>query len=85
MALVLAHALELPGKRRLSKNTYLAVQPIYYHGFTIGGAVGEFGGLVALPINNFWLEDVELKGLGAGFFSLGSRKRADGSDPLEWS
>ena len=37
MALVLAHALEWPGKMRLSKENYLAVQPIYYPGFTIGG------------------------------------------------
>jgi hypothetical protein len=37
MALSLAHALELPGKLRLSKEQYLAVQPIYYPGFTIGG------------------------------------------------
>jgi hypothetical protein len=38
MALALAHALELPGKLRLSKEEYLTVQPIYYPGFTIGGA-----------------------------------------------
>ncbi|MGQ0836714.1 MAG: hypothetical protein ACT4O5_17670 [Gammaproteobacteria bacterium] len=25
---------------------YLAVRPIYYPGFTIGGLVGEFGGLL---------------------------------------
>lgn len=37
MALALAHALELPGKLRLSKDEYLAVQPIYYPGFTIAG------------------------------------------------
>jgi hypothetical protein len=37
MALSLAHALELPGKLRLGKEQYLAVQPIYYPGFTIGG------------------------------------------------
>ena len=30
----LAHALELPGKLRLDKAAYLAVQPIYYPGFT---------------------------------------------------
>jgi hypothetical protein len=36
-ALSLAHALELPGKMRLDKETYYAVQPIYYPGFTIGG------------------------------------------------
>jgi hypothetical protein len=37
MALSLAQALELPGKLRLDKERYLAVQPIYYPGFTIGG------------------------------------------------
>jgi hypothetical protein len=48
MALALAHALELPGKMRLSKETYVAVQPIYYPGFTIGGGIGEGGGMIAL-------------------------------------
>jgi hypothetical protein len=48
MALTLAHALELPGKMRLSNETYLAVQPIYYPGFTIGGGIGEAGGMIAL-------------------------------------
>ncbi|HEX3915479.1 MAG TPA: hypothetical protein VHW71_18415 [Steroidobacteraceae bacterium] len=38
MALSLAHALELPGKMRLTREQYLAVQTIYYPGFTIGGA-----------------------------------------------
>jgi hypothetical protein len=33
-----AHALELPGKLRLNREQYLAVQPIYYPGFTIVGA-----------------------------------------------
>jgi hypothetical protein len=37
LATVLAHALELPGKMRLPKEQYLAVQTIYYPGFTIGG------------------------------------------------
>jgi len=40
MALSLAHVLELPGKRRLGRDAYFAVQTIYYPGFTIGG-VGE--------------------------------------------
>lgn len=48
MGLTLAHALELPGKLRLDKNTYVAVQAIYYPGFTIGGLVGELGGLLVL-------------------------------------
>lgn len=47
MALSLAHALELPGKMRLDERTYRAVQRIYYPGFTLGGGVGEFGGLLA--------------------------------------
>jgi Domain of unknown function (DUF1772) len=48
MALGLAHALELPGKKRLTKEAYLATQPIYYPGFTIGGGIGEAGGIVAV-------------------------------------
>jgi len=103
MALALAHALELPGKLRLDKDAYLAVQQIYYPGFTIGG-VSEIAGIVALlalvvstsatarfwwtlaallslvtmhgiywfvthPVNNFWVKDVDLTGLGATFFS----------------
>ena len=41
MAMSLVHALELPGKMRLSKEVYLLVQRIYYSGFTI--AIGELG------------------------------------------
>ncbi|HWR16882.1 MAG TPA: hypothetical protein VN577_18790 [Terriglobales bacterium] len=37
MGLALAHALEFPGKLRLDEPTYLAVQTIYYPGFTVGG------------------------------------------------
>jgi hypothetical protein len=64
MALSLAHALELPGKLRLPREAYMAVQPMYYPGFTIGGFVGEFGGmlstlalLAATPSSSgtFWL------------------------------
>jgi hypothetical protein len=47
---VLAHALELPGKLRLDESTYKAVQAIYYPGFTIGGFVGEVGGMIALAV-----------------------------------
>jgi hypothetical protein len=50
MALALAHALELPGKLRLSRDVYTAVQPIYYPGFTIGGGIGEFGGILATVV-----------------------------------
>jgi hypothetical protein len=39
-ASTLAHALELPGKMRLDRQTYFAVQKIYYPGFTIAG-IGE--------------------------------------------
>jgi hypothetical protein len=61
MALSLAHALEWPGKIRLSKDEYLAMQPIYYPGFTIGG-IAEPAGLLALLVllfvtteEGFWL------------------------------
>jgi len=46
MTFALAHAAELPGKMRLGKDTYLAVQPIYYPGFTIG-AFSEPAAIVA--------------------------------------
>jgi hypothetical protein len=72
MALSLAHALELPGKLRLPREAYIAAQPMYYPGFTIGGLVGEFGGilatlalLVATPSasDSFWLIFVALMAL----------------------
>jgi hypothetical protein len=50
MALSLAHALELPGKLRLSREQYLAVQPIYYPGFTIGGAAEPLGILALIVL-----------------------------------
>jgi hypothetical protein len=68
----LAHALELPGKRRLSREAYFAVQPIYYPGFTIAGGIGEVGGLVATLVlllltprssTAFWPTAVALLGL----------------------
>lgn len=71
-ALALAHALELPGKMRLSRDAYFAVQPIYYPGFTIGGGIGEVGGMVLTIIlliltpagsGSFWLTLVALLGL----------------------
>ncbi|MBB4065417.1 DUF1772 domain-containing protein [Gellertiella hungarica] len=48
--LSLAHALEFPGKLRLDEPSYRAVQAIYYPGFTIGGLVGEVGGMLVLAI-----------------------------------
>ncbi|GIF75021.1 anthrone oxygenase family protein [Asanoa siamensis] len=39
MAPAVAHALELPGKRRLNEEQYRQVQRIYYPGFTIAGAL----------------------------------------------
>jgi hypothetical protein len=70
-ALSLAHALELPGKMRLDKETYYAVQPIYYPGFTIGGASEPFGTILTIillfltPLGgaDFWLTLVALLGL----------------------
>lgn len=50
MGLSLAHALEFPGKLRLDRETYVKVQAIYYPGFTLGGLVGELGGLIATAV-----------------------------------
>ena len=47
IALSLAHVPEFPGKRRLGREACLAVQTIYYARFTIGGAFGEFGAILA--------------------------------------
>jgi Domain of unknown function (DUF1772) len=44
MALALAHALELPGKLRLDRDSYCELQLIYYPGFTYGG----FGEVLSL-------------------------------------
>jgi hypothetical protein len=41
IALALAHTLELPGKMRLDKETYYAVQAIYYPGFTSSSGTRE--------------------------------------------
>lgn len=59
----LAHALERPGKARLSEQEYRAVQPIYYPGFTVAGffepvaVLAAAGLLVATPRSTlaFWL------------------------------
>jgi len=50
MALALAHALELPGKMRLSKEQYLAMQPIYFPGFTIASIAEPIGVLMTLVL-----------------------------------
>jgi hypothetical protein len=46
MVPALAHALEFPGKMRLNRDAYFAVQSIYYPGFTIAG-IAEPAGLLA--------------------------------------
>jgi Domain of unknown function (DUF1772) len=46
MSLALAHALEFPGKLRLSREFYVVTQSIYYPGFTIAGTA-EFAALLA--------------------------------------
>jgi hypothetical protein len=67
MALALAHALELPGKLRLDKDAYLAVQTIYYPGFTIGG-IAEILGLLATLVLAF----LAPRGSAAAWLSFGA-------------
>ncbi|WP_186416760.1 anthrone oxygenase family protein [Bosea sp. CS1GBMeth4] len=47
MTAALGHALEMPGKLRLAREHYLAVQTIYYPGFTVAGGLGEIGTIPA--------------------------------------
>src|SRR3569833_26167 len=63
MSLSLAHALEYPGKLRLDREHYIAVQTIYYPGFTYAG-VAEPAAVIVLVIlllmipagsTRFWL------------------------------
>jgi len=49
MSLSLAHALEYPGKLRLDREHYLAVQTIYYPGFTYAG-VAEPAAVIVLAV-----------------------------------
>jgi hypothetical protein len=49
MACSVGHALEFPGKRRLSKEPYFIVQTIYYPGFTLAG-IAEFAALPMLLV-----------------------------------
>lgn len=73
MAQSLAHALELPGKLRLGRDDYLAVQTIYYPGFTLGGAAEPLAIVVTalvlafLPAGStrFWLVGGALATLAA--------------------
>jgi hypothetical protein len=67
----LAHALELPGKMRVAKHVYFAIQPIYYPGFTIAGVseplsiISTIILLILTPLGSaaFWLTLVALLGL----------------------
>lgn len=73
MTPALAHALELPGKRRLGKDAYFATQRIYYPGFTVIGAAEPlailFTAVVALISDRgsveFWLAVVAFGSLVA--------------------
>lgn len=70
-ALALAHALEWPGKLRLPKDQYLAIQAIYYPGFTIGGVAEPLALLLSAALlvfmpggtPPFWLTVGALVGL----------------------
>jgi Domain of unknown function (DUF1772) len=66
-----AHALELPGKMRLTEDTYLAVQTIYYPGFTFAGIAEPLSSIATIVLlfltpdgsGAFWLTLVALVGL----------------------
>ena len=37
------------------------------------------------PVNNFWLKDVQLQGLSAGFFSFGLAKHGGDAQAVDWT
>ena len=66
-----AHALELPGKLHLDKQTYTAIQPIYYPGFTFAG-LAEPAAIIATAVLllltpagtlDFWLVLIAFAGM----------------------
>ena len=71
LAMSLAHVLEYPGKLRLDRDAYFAVQTIYYPGFSFAGICEPLSIaivlalLVATPFQttNFWLVLVALLAL----------------------
>ena len=70
MTASVAHALELPGKMRLSKDAYFTVQRIYYRGFTMAGVsepLGVVGAAILLVLTprggEFWYVLTALLGL----------------------
>lgn len=116
----LAHALEWPGKKRLRRDDYLAVQPIYYPGFTMAGfaeplalvlllallfltpfgslefwlIAAALAALVAMhatywllthPVNNFWLKDTGVEGLGERFFAIDPFGGSKSPDSSNWT
>jgi hypothetical protein len=48
--MALRHALEFPGKMHLDEPTYMAVQMIYYPGFTLGGIAEPFAVIATLVL-----------------------------------
>jgi hypothetical protein len=37
------------------------------------------------PVNNFWLKDIELKGIGARFFAIDPGNRSGNSGKVDWT
>ena len=57
MVPAVAHALELPGKRRLERDDYFAVQRIYYPGFTFAGVAEPLAIIAATVLLAFLARD----------------------------
>lgn len=66
MAPAVAHAFEFPGKKRLDKESYVAVQAIYYPGFTILG-ITEPASLITMIVLLFLTPRHSVAFLLAGF------------------
>lgn len=70
MVPAVSHALELPGKLRLSQEVYLTVQRIYYPGFTIAGLAEAFSMIAALGLAFITPRESAAFGLSLGALAL---------------
>src|SRR5262245_981091 len=80
MVPALAHALELPGKMRLTKDVYFEVQHIYYPGFTVAGIFGPLSILLMV-----WLLFLLPRGTGDFWSALAALCGIVAMEAIYWT
>jgi hypothetical protein len=77
MVPAVAHTLEFPGKKRLSKDAYLLAALILL------STMHAVYWLVTAPVNKVWLEGQQLSKAGLAFFRM--QKRGKEAQEVEWT